>query len=197
MCIKTARARLELSTPPFQALSDWQTATHSTARAAIHPAPFTAGPAELQEPRGSTRTRLPARSLLTPRGTRRQRWQQPRGYYHMRITEGPRAEGARKASSQRVKGLQEPQGAPTATRHQQEVPRAPGGQRQQSSTTTNHGPQGPMFEDSAGQVPGLTVTAKDVRPGLTVQYVPGCKTCLLYTSPSPRDGLLSRMPSSA
>ena len=25
----------------------------------------------------------------------------------------------------------------------------------------------------------------------------GPKTCLLYTSPSPRDGLLSRMPSSA
>ena len=25
----------------------------------------------------------------------------------------------------------------------------------------------------------------------------GDKTCLLYTSPSPRDGLLSRMPSSA
>ena len=25
----------------------------------------------------------------------------------------------------------------------------------------------------------------------------GTKTCLLYTSPSPRDGLLSRMPSSA
>ena len=25
----------------------------------------------------------------------------------------------------------------------------------------------------------------------------GCGTCLLYTSPSPRDGLLSRMPSSA
>ena len=24
-----------------------------------------------------------------------------------------------------------------------------------------------------------------------------CKSCLLYTSPSPRDGLLSRMPSSA
>ena len=24
-----------------------------------------------------------------------------------------------------------------------------------------------------------------------------CKVCLLYTSPSPRDGLLSRMPSSA
>ena len=26
---------------------------------------------------------------------------------------------------------------------------------------------------------------------------PGAKGCLLYTSPSPRDGLLSRMPSSA
>ena len=26
---------------------------------------------------------------------------------------------------------------------------------------------------------------------------PGVYTCLLYTSPSPRDGLLSRMPSSA
>ena len=25
----------------------------------------------------------------------------------------------------------------------------------------------------------------------------GAETCLLYTSPSPRDGLLSRMPSSA
>ena len=31
-----------------------------------------------------------------------------------------------------------------------------------------------------------------------LEGVPGlAKTCLLYTSPSPRDGLLSRMPSSA
>ena len=30
-----------------------------------------------------------------------------------------------------------------------------------------------------------------------VQKVPVSKNCLLYTSPSPRDGLLSRMPSSA
>ena len=29
------------------------------------------------------------------------------------------------------------------------------------------------------------------------QYFKIIKTCLLYTSPSPRDGLLSRMPSSA
>ena len=28
-------------------------------------------------------------------------------------------------------------------------------------------------------------------------YSGECYTCLLYTSPSPRDGLLSRMPSSA
>ena len=31
----------------------------------------------------------------------------------------------------------------------------------------------------------------------TVKFVDGMYTCLLYTSPSPRDGLLSRMPSSA
>ena len=29
------------------------------------------------------------------------------------------------------------------------------------------------------------------------QAIDLCKACLLYTSPSPRDGLLSRMPSSA
>ena len=34
---------------------------------------------------------------------------------------------------------------------------------------------------------------------VSVENSPGLKfkTCLLYTSPSPRDGLLSRMPSSA
>ena len=30
-----------------------------------------------------------------------------------------------------------------------------------------------------------------------LQIIPLCRPCLLYTSPSPRDGLLSRMPSSA
>ena len=38
----------------------------------------------------------------------------------------------------------------------------------------------------------VTVSDKD-----TVMAVATVKTCLLYTSPSPRDGLLSRMPSSA
>ena len=32
---------------------------------------------------------------------------------------------------------------------------------------------------------------------LTLSIVAGMSVCLLYTSPSPRDGLLSRMPSSA
>ena len=31
----------------------------------------------------------------------------------------------------------------------------------------------------------------------TVKLLTPCRNCLLYTSPSPRDGLLSRMPSSA
>ena len=42
------------------------------------------------------------------------------------------------------------------------------------------------------------------RHGLTMALIaiiclllPSIQTCLLYTSPSPRDGLLSRMPSSA
>ena len=38
----------------------------------------------------------------------------------------------------------------------------------------------------------LSPVFDDMRPALT-----GRMTCLLYTSPSPRDGLLSRMPSSA
>ena len=37
------------------------------------------------------------------------------------------------------------------------------------------------------------ITAAEV----AVYYIEGFKDCLLYTSPSPRDGLLSRMPSSA
>ena len=39
----------------------------------------------------------------------------------------------------------------------------------------------------------VNVAAKDAAPAETTHL----KNCLLYTSPSPRDGLLSRMPSSA
>ena len=44
------------------------------------------------------------------------------------------------------------------------------------------------------RVPGSTTAGKGLRNASS--YVID-KTCLLYTSPSPRDGLLSRMPSSA
>ena len=40
--------------------------------------------------------------------------------------------------------------------------------------------------------PEILEEADDLQP-----YEEGCLSCLLYTSPSPRDGLLSRMPSSA
>ena len=45
----------------------------------------------------------------------------------------------------------------------------------------------------------LTSSAREVktRPGYTAQELNELYCCLLYTSPSPRDGLLSRMPSSA
>ena len=41
----------------------------------------------------------------------------------------------------------------------------------------------------------IEVIAVDVSGSMNEQG--GAKICLLYTSPSPRDGLLSRMPSSA
>ena len=45
---------------------------------------------------------------------------------------------------------------------------------------------------------GLRNSKRDVRhPNLTLAVVDHNIPCLLYTSPSPRDGLLSRMPSSA
>ena len=46
----------------------------------------------------------------------------------------------------------------------------------------------------------LILNRPDLRwpfPGGMAERVSGAKVCLLYTSPSPRDGLLSRMPSSA
>ena len=39
--------------------------------------------------------------------------------------------------------------------------------------------------------------SKDSANKRTLQKLEHVSTCLLYTSPSPRDGLLSRMPSSA
>ena len=53
----------------------------------------------------------------------------------------------------------------------------------------------------AAQYPHAEVTStvrRGKHPHMTGEFRNGnTKTCLLYTSPSPRDGLLSRMPSSA
>ena len=53
-----------------------------------------------------------------------------------------------------------------------------------------------LGEDEGAEVTFQPILLVD---GDTVVATPGdlAKACLLYTSPSPRDGLLSRMPSSA
>ena len=43
----------------------------------------------------------------------------------------------------------------------------------------------------------LTIEALDLNGGEAMVWTSQQMGCLLYTSPSPRDGLLSRMPSSA
>ena len=62
--------------------------------------------------------------------------------------------------------------------------------------------KGPCFHSSRWPQEGLEYEGKKVGivgcGASTVQMLPiMAQTCLLYTSPSPRDGLLSRMPSSA
>ena len=49
---------------------------------------------------------------------------------------------------------------------------------------------------TAGNV-GIGTTSPDAKLEVSTGTDGGTNTCLLYTSPSPRDGLLSRMPSSA
>ena len=44
---------------------------------------------------------------------------------------------------------------------------------------------------------GSVIEANNFNEGTTIAMVADMNDCLLYTSPSPRDGLLSRMPSSA
>ena len=58
----------------------------------------------------------------------------------------------------------------------------------------------PIMFDSDSRVRNVTVRVVDGLPyGFIIgaEYLRRNKSCLLYTSPSPRDGLLSRMPSSA
>ena len=52
--------------------------------------------------------------------------------------------------------------------------------------------------DLGAVVLSATFDQIDLDPGLVEDVIFGCvDTCLLYTSPSPRDATLSRMPSSA
>ena len=50
---------------------------------------------------------------------------------------------------------------------------------------------------ATGEWVQITTDSPDIQTGGTRGLFGGGHTCLLYTSPSPRDGLLSRMPSSA
>ena len=52
-----------------------------------------------------------------------------------------------------------------------------------------------QLQGSCSGCPSSTMTLKQGVQNLLCHYLP--EVCLLYTSPSPRDGLLSRMPSSA
>ena len=49
-----------------------------------------------------------------------------------------------------------------------------------------------VYPSAYANMYGSAVCSGKIKPGGKKK-----KTCLLYTSPSPRDGLLSRMPSSA
>ena len=53
--------------------------------------------------------------------------------------------------------------------------------------------------DATGKTLGRLATelARRLRGKHKAEYTPHVDTCLLYTSPSPRDGATSRMPSSA
>ena len=52
-------------------------------------------------------------------------------------------------------------------------------------------------ESGSGKSVMTSAILKDISPGLSLLDGEILYSCLLYTSPSPRDGLLSRMPSSA
>ena len=56
--------------------------------------------------------------------------------------------------------------------------------------------EGQAASEAATKVAQKMVSEKINRESKAKQQIYG-ETCLLYTSPSPRDGLLSRMPSSA
>ena len=64
------------------------------------------------------------------------------------------------------------------------------GEKIEGRPTTEVSKTGDVFK-------GLTTTVKTTQPVVRTEEGDRAYACLLYTSPSPRDGLLSRMPSSA
>ena len=67
----------------------------------------------------------------------------------------------------------------------------------QKRQTTDSGAAG-SHPDAPGAGGSVDVSASGAAPEPTVDRTEAIRLiCLLYTSPSPRDGLLSRMPSSA
>ena len=65
-----------------------------------------------------------------------------------------------------------------------------------SSTANAQAPMTVFGEAAASDTVGILVDGKACK-NASIKADSGSSTCLLYTSPSPRDGLLSRMPSSA
>ena len=66
----------------------------------------------------------------------------------------------------------------------------------QLTVNTSRGAELPTADNSAGPYIYLTITRISAGPYIYLT-ITRSRPCLLYTSPSPRDGLLSRMPSSA
>ena len=67
-----------------------------------------------------------------------------------------------------------------------------------TSTPINTGTfTGPQFVAGENQLQTDAINLATQGIGGYQPYLTQAQTCLLYTSPSPRDGLLSRMPSSA
>ena len=54
-----------------------------------------------------------------------------------------------------------------------------------------------FFATSTGKTEDVADRLKELLPGAEAKDVDNLGSCLLYTSPSPRDATLSRMPSSA
>ena len=61
-------------------------------------------------------------------------------------------------------------------------------------TLTEHSHKGPEGKDESNSTPNFIVVPEGEKK---IEATDQPNGCLLYTSPSPRDGLLSRMPSSA